>query len=177
MQRHLLGGRLVIPVQILALGGMVLLGAGCGYYTESERTYYANREAERLQQQEQRTALISTLPNQEVLDLVYEADAPDGVGKTKSWALREVEALSGQVLFPQWLVARRGANRYDVRFTYTFIDATNQMARRGYSWNVDMALKLVGSPVPLVLSAPTPVGRNFDQRNERRVQDEESSLE
>ncbi len=177
MRRNGIGGLLGKPVRALALGCLVLLGGGCGYYTESERAYYANREAERLQQQEQRNALVATLPNQDVLDLVYEAEAPDGIGKTKGWALREVEMLSGQVLFPQWLVARRGASRYEVRFTYTFIDTTNTMARRGYSWSVDTALKLVDAPVPLVLSAPVQMGRNFAQKNERRVQDEEESLE
>ena len=172
-----MGGIFLKPIRALALGCLFFGGVGCGYYTESERAYYANREAERLQQQDQRNALVATLPNQEVLDLVYETDAPDGIGKTKGWATREVEALSGQVLFPQWLVARRGASRYEVRFTYTFIDATNKMARRGYAWTVDTALKLVDAPVPIVLSAPVQMGRNFEEKNERRVQDEEESLE
>lgn len=150
---------------------------GCGYYTESERAYFEGKEAEQQRQQSQRDVLVAILPDEEVLGLVYDSDAPTGDQKTKSWIERELQTRNGQALFPQWNVSRRGANNYEVRFTYTYIDTSNQLARQGYSWSVNSALKLVSPPTTLALAAPTRIGRTLDQQSGQRIKDEEESLE
>lgn len=124
-----------------------------------------------------RDSVVPAVADEEVLDLVRESPAPDGVGLMSEWVTRGVNA-SDQLLFPRWQVARRGATRYEVKYTYTLINVTNQLSRQGYSWNVDAALKLVGPPVALVLNEPLPAqARSFSQQQRRRIQDEEASLE
>ena len=152
-------------------------GAGCGFGTESERAYFASREAERLQQLELRDAVVAETPENEVLTLVTDDAAPDGAGTTGDWVKRAAGETGGQLLFPRWQVDRRGANRYEVKYTYTLIDSTNHLSRRGFLWNVDTALKLVGKPHPLVLAEPARAGRSFNQQQERRISEEEASLE
>ena len=152
-------------------------GAGCGFGTESERAYFAAREAERLQQLELRDAVVAETPEVEVLSLVTDDAAPDGSGTTGDWVKRAANETGGQLLFPRWQVDRRGANRYEVKYTYTLIDSTKHLSRRGFLWNVDTALKVVGKPHPLVLAEPARAGRTFNQQQERRISEEEASLE
>lgn len=156
---------------------LVLALSGCGAQTDSERSYFAAREAERLQQQELRNAVVSIVPDQEILSLVFSNAAPDGMGTTKDWVDRLASSQSGQILFPRWQVARRGANRYEVRYTYTRIDVTNNLTRGGFSWNVEAALKLVDEPNTLTIAEPILKGRTFTQQQEHRIRDEEASLE
>ena len=156
---------------------LVLALAGCGYESESERAYQEAKEKERLALLEQRNALVATVPDQEVLTLVYDTPAPDGSGSTKEWIGRKATDPAVQVLFPRWQVMRRGANRYEVRYTYTFIDATNHLSRMGYAWNVDASLRLVGTPQSMTFKDPQPQGRTFSQQQERRIREEEASLE
>ena len=151
--------------------------SGCGYQTESEKAYFDAREAERLTQLEQRNALVAVVPDKDILEMVQEEAAPDGDGTVKDWAGRQADRATGQVLFPRWQVMRRGANRYEVRYTYTLIDATNHLTRMGLSWSVDHALKLVGKPETLKLGDPQPQGRTFIQQQSRRIREEEDSLE
>ncbi len=159
---------------------VLVLGAccsGCGYDTDSERAFFDADEKERLRKQSQRDTIVAMVPDKEILELVRESEAPDGRGKTIDWVAREAGVGSGQLLFPRWQVSRRGANRYEVKYTYTFIDATNHLSRRGHTWNVDAALKLVGQPTTVALSEPVRQGRTFDQQSDRRIRDEEASLE
>lgn len=159
-------------------GLLLLLGlSGCGAQTESERSYFAAREAERLQQQELRNAVVSIVPDKEILALVYSNAAPDGVGTTEDWVERMALNHDGQLLFPRWHVTRRGANRYEVKYTFTRIDVTNNLTRGGFSWNVDAALKLVDPPNALTIAEPIRKGRSFTQQQEHRIRDEEASLE
>lgn len=167
------------PALLRAAACLLLAGglAACGYQSESERAYFSVRESERQRLREQRDVIVAAVPDKEVLDLVMEQPAPDEVGKTSDWVAREANAHDGQLFFPRWQVNRRGANRYEVRFTYTVINQTNHLLRRGYSWNVDSALKLVGAPVALVLNeAPRP-GRTFTQQRAQRIAEEEAALE
>lgn len=172
-QGGVVGGRLLVASGIFLFLGM----AGCGYQTESERAYFDAKESERLTQLEQRNALVAVVPDKDILEMVQEEAAPDGEGTVKDWVGRQANLTSGQVLFPRWQVMRRGANRYEVRFTYTLIDATNHLTRLGQTWNVDHALKIVGKPQALKLGDPQPQGRSFIQQQSRRIREEEDSLE
>ncbi len=155
----------------------LLLGAGCGYQSETERAFFQERDAERLQRQEQLQLVTAAVPEEEVLGLVQDHEMADGSGAAGDWVIRQVNALGGQHLFPRWQVFRRGANRYEVRFTYTHLDASNTMTRRGYSWSVDAALKLVGEARELDAEEQARPGRTLGRREEDRIRQHEASLE
>lgn len=151
--------------------------SGCGYETPSEQEYFTQREAERLAQQQQRDAVVAQVPDTEILALVTEAPAPDGSGPTAEWVLRMVNNSGAQVLFPRWQVSRRGANKYEVRYTYTTIDETNHLSRTGLRWSVDTSLKLVSDPETMVMADANRPERSLDQQQRRRVRDAAYSLE
>jgi len=124
-----------------------------------------------------RIAAVPAVPDAEVLNLVRENPAPDGQGLTKEWVERLVDARP-QALFPRWQVMRRGATRYEVKYTYTLIDSTNQITRVGYTWGVDAALKVVDAPKVMTQAEPaSSPDRRFTQQQRRRIEEEEASLE
>lgn len=156
---------------------VLLALAGCGPTTESERAYFAAREAERLEHEEMRRAITTPLPDQEVLALVREEDSPDGAGTMMDWVQRQIARLKGQVLFPRWQVTRRGSSKYEVRYTFTWIDATNHISSKGYFWIVDGGLRLVGAPHELDAVEVGPRVRTPAEVQQQRIRDEEYSLE
>lgn len=162
-----------------SLVSLFMLGllAGCSESRKTETTRHLAWEDSARPAAEVRDQVVPAVPAEDVLALVRESPAPEGGGLTQDWVMRTKDPMS-QLLFPRWQVVRRGATRYEARFTYTLIDATNQISRLGYTWSVDAALKLVDAPKSFaqVESAPQG-GRTLSQQQRRRIQDEESSLE
>lgn len=170
--------RRLAVVPVLIVGAFLELGAsGCGYDTPSEAEFFARKEAERLARQQQRDAVIAQVPDAEVLGMVGESPAPDGSGSTSDWVARMVGNTDAQVLFPRWQVSRRGASKYEVRYTYTTIDETNHLSRAGLRWMVDAALKMVEGPDTMLLEDASRPERSLDQQQRRRVRDAAYSLE
>ncbi len=161
------------------LAGAVLaaLLLGCSPPTESERAYFEAREAERMEREEMKRTLTATLPDQELLELVQEQPSPNGVGTMRDWVNWKTSELKGQVLFPRWLVTRRGASKYEVRYSFTWIDPTNHITNRGFFWTVDGGLKLVSEARELQVVDQSPRARSFSEQQQRRVRDESYSLE
>lgn len=151
--------------------------SGCGPDNQYERAYFAAREAERLEQEDMRRTLTTPLPDQEVLDLVREKTSPDDAGSTGDWLQRRLSELPGQVLFPRWQVARRGSSKYEVTFTFTWIDSTNHISSQGYAWTVDGGLKLVSDPRPIEVTAASPRAHSAAEKQQRRLHDPSYSLE
>ncbi len=176
--RHRYPARVAVAVTALLLvlslqGGL----AGCSRPRSTEKVKRMSWEAPARDRTDAREAVLPAVPDEDVLTLVRESPAPDGNGLTQDWVMRTPDSMS-QLLFPRWQVTRRGATRYEARFTYTLIDATNQISRLGYAWNVDAALKIVEAPKPFTHQEPTVrSGRTLSQQQRRRIQDEESSLE
>lgn len=160
-----------------ALVALAAALAGCGPDNQYERAYFAAREAERLEQEDMRRTLTTPLPDQEVLQLVREKTSPDDSGSTGDWLQRRLSELPGQVLFPRWQVARRGSSKYEVTFTFTWIDATNHISSRGYAWTVDGGLKLVSDPRPIDVTDMTPRTHSAAEKQQRRLHDPSYSLE
>lgn len=165
-------------VGCLALVAVALAGvSGCSPQAQPNRSRRTGWETERSAALEARTAAVPAVPDEEVLSLVREDPAPDGQGLTKDWVERVVDARA-QALFPRWQVMRRGATRYEVKYTYTLIDATNQITRVGYTWGVDAALKVVDAPKTVTQAEPaSSPDRRFTQQQRRRIEEEEASLE
>jgi hypothetical protein len=162
-----------LPVVALLLA----VAAGCSPPSASNRSRRTGWETERPGTLDARTAVVPAVPDEDVLDLVRDHPAPDGRGLTREWVERVVD-VRAQALFPRWQVARRGATRYEVKYTYTLIDATNQITRVGYTWGVDAALKVVDDPQTMTVAEPaaTP-DRRFNLQQRRRIEEEEASLE
>ena len=86
--------------------------------------------------------------------------------------------MPGQVIFPRWDFTRASRDRCEVRYTFTFLDASNQMSRRGWAWNVDVVANIVGEARELEPEETAPPKRRTEtQRLQRRVEEEERSIE
>jgi hypothetical protein len=157
--------------------GVAALLLGCGMGTEQERAYFAARDAERMEREEMKRTLTATVPDGELLDLVRGQPSPNGVGTMMDWVNWRATELKGQVLFPRWQVTRRGSSKYEVRYSFTWIDTTNHISSRGFVWTVDGGLKLVGEPREMAAQDLAPRARSFTEQQERRVRDESYSLE
>jgi hypothetical protein len=93
-------------------------------------------------------------PEQQALDMVkkYPAQREPDDGKeltVEGWIKNILDNEKGEILFPKWDVRRRGFQHYEVRFTYTVIEPDYSINKRGYSWNVDVNLKMVAPHVEL----------------------------
>ena len=62
----------------------------------------------------------------------------------EDWIARELAMADGQVMFPKWDAKRRGSSKYEVRFTYTLLRDNYVIQKKGFVWNVDLSLRLVG---------------------------------
>lgn len=111
----------------------------------------------------------------DVLELVQERPAPDGDGSTSDWLRRETSAQTGSALFPRWTVQRRTANRFEVRFTFTWVEESNEIENRGFVWQVNGSLRSVEGPQELKTSEPAKALAPLDQQ-ERRAKDPEYNL-
>lgn len=151
--------------------------AACGPTTEAERAYVQAREAERLEREEMRRTLVAAIQDDEVLKMVQEKESPDGAGTMMDWLGRELQGLKGQTLFPRWQVTRRGSMKYDVRYTYTWIDPSERISTRGWMWTVDGGLRLVGEPHELAPVDTSPRARTISRQQGDRIRSAERSLE
>jgi hypothetical protein len=130
------------------LAALMLLGAlcpACKPMSEKEKAYFDARDAERRELQTVRDALTDSSLDSEVITMVKESAAPDG-GTTEDWIKYTTTSAGGTVMFPEWTVSRRALNKFDVRFTFTLIDASNRITQSGFSWQVDTILRSVGPP-------------------------------
>lgn len=120
-------------------------------------------------------AQVAAMTESEVVELVKEQAAPEGEGTVVEWLQRVLVAPGGQPLFPRWAVQRRAANRFEVRFTYTWIDLANNIESRGYVWQVDGSLRTVIGPEAMEIEESQRARSSFDQQ-ERRALDPEYNL-
>jgi hypothetical protein len=109
-----------------------------------------------------------------VVALVRASASQDGPGTMSDWLDRQLKAVTGQVMFPDWKAERRGATKFEVQYTFTLIDGANRIVKRGYAWTVDVPLSLVGPPRTISPEYAPAAGQRHDTR---RVLQEQSSLE
>jgi hypothetical protein len=128
----------VIPVVF------AVLVCGCDEPGSSE-TRYVLRQHEGLPGMERTEAVDEP---DAVLEMVKASEIEDAgeVLTVEQWVERQLQADGGQVMFPQWEVKRRGTRRYTVDFTYTLLRDNYAIEKKGFRWNVDYVLQLVGAP-------------------------------
>jgi hypothetical protein len=151
--------------------------AGCGPASESEKAYFQARAAEREREQALQEALSAGAEAEGALAMVQGTPAPDGGGDTGGWVVRRMKAEDGAAMFARWSTLRQGAARFEVQYTYSLVDRDNRMFRKGFSWDVDVGLKVVGQPRAI---DPAEVGVNRlapESKRMRRIREAEASLE
>lgn len=92
-----------------------------------------------------RRTIVEGEEKEEAIRRVRESLHQDGVQSTGDWIQSELKEETGQILFPEWGASRIAPGQYTVRFTYSLIRGENEIVRRGYMWNVDTVLGLVGA--------------------------------
>lgn len=135
--------------RVLGAAVVCLLAAGCSPQTDAEREYLERRRVESLVRESIRETLEGGAEESEAVDLVKQSRAADGSGTTESWLREAMDERKGDILFPRWQAFRRGLDRYEVWFSYTFMAPAGGVEKVGYSWNVDLMLKTVNEPRPL----------------------------
>lgn len=116
--------------------------------------------------------------NDEVMAMVKKNPSPDPQIDTDTWLTKQLHDDPGQVMFPRWEVQKRAANKYEARFTYTYIGTDNRMVKKGLIWNVDAVLKVVSPPRELAVeSAPDRSARREPTGGGGRIRRAEAALE
>lgn len=145
------GGRKRVHAALFCLLVCVLAG-GCSPQTDAEREYRERRRVESIVRESIRDSLEGGAEESEAIELVKESPAPDGETATAAWLQASMNERSGSILFPRWQAFRRGIDRYEVWFSYTFMAPDGAIQKKGYAWNVDLMLKAVKEPRPLTES-------------------------
>ena len=113
-----------------------------------------------------------------VVAMVQASPAKEKNGTLADWVGRRLKELTGQIMFPRWQAERRGANKFEVQFTFTLIDEQNRIVKRGYAWTVDVPLNLVGPTREIEPEYTQSVdGRRKQIYEERRAIEAQKSLE
>jgi len=128
------------------MGFSAFLFGGCNPATDAERAYMEKRQNEAQVRSTVRQSLDGGTEERVAIQLVKDAPAPEEEGTTEAWLRATLDKLKGDVLFPRWQGYRRGREQYEVWFTYTFMRQDGGIEKKGYSWTVDVVLKIVNPP-------------------------------
>lgn len=142
-----------------------LLLMGCGPSADTSRVYQPGAGDDSAP-----SGPVVTMNETDVFELVQEQVAPEGEGTVVNWIDRQLTSPSGQALFPRWQLQRRAANRFEVRFTYTWVERSNEIENRGFVWQVDGSLRTVEGPKEIATSSGTHAV-SFSDQQQRRAQD------
>lgn len=166
---------------IFFMVSMIMASISCSPMTEQEEEFFQQRKERREQQEMISTVLEGSTRQAEAMTMVKEQEAPDKRGTVEEWLERAILIPGAKIMFPRWKVLPRGKDKYEVRFEYTAMKEGFEIEKRGYSWNVDLVLKIVSPYRELELDAP---GRSLDrseasqqQRRRRATAEEVFSLE
>jgi hypothetical protein len=168
--------------RIVLLGSMItaLAGSmGCTPpVTDEEKNYFDEQKREKEQRDLLSQALQGETKQGEALKLVKDSEAILGEGNTQEWLDRLLKHEKGDVMFTRWATTARGANKYEVRFTYTLMGEGYVIEHKGFSWVVDLILKKVSDPRAL---ADAELGKRergrITQQQRYRQEKEKFSLE
>ncbi len=157
--------RLLRGCASLFLAGSLGLPAGCDNAGDATATLDGLRaEGSRLRQQNPRTG-YGNYTDDEALALLLNSTQEDGVTTVREWVDQTLVTVAGETMFPFWGIRRTSAGTYEIIFIYTMMDDSGLMGTKGYSWTVDLALRLVSAPRVLPADSIT---RAMDDRGMRR---------
>ncbi|MBN1268749.1 MAG: hypothetical protein JXB04_04115 [Kiritimatiellae bacterium] len=160
----------------LAVAAGALL-AGCGPMSDEEQEYLDLRAADAEQRAAFSQALRGGEEESEAIRLVKESAAEDEQGTTEEWVERRLAEVKGQVLFARWNARRRGAGKYEVRFTYTVLGDDQSIERQGLQWDVDLVLEVASAPRPMTAAELTPPGAPPPAQRRQAAARDDFSLE
>lgn len=168
--------RFVITSVLLA--GIALLAA-CSPQSAAEKAFFDQREAEKEARDKlHKTLTDNSLKDRDLVNMVASNAAPDGSGLMEDWIKRQIGQQEGQVMFPRWRVLRKGDKHFEVQYLFNVINADNRLLKKGYRWDLDASVKVVGSPVSMEMADKAIVIEGPQVTPQRRRQAEaEASLE
>jgi hypothetical protein len=80
-------------------------------------------------------------------------------------------------MFARWSTIRKGAARFEVRHTYSLVDGAGRMYRKGFAWDVDATLGLVGAPRDIEAVDVSSVRQAPGPKRLRRIREAEAGIE
>ena len=89
------------------------------------------------------------LGRDEVLALVKASTLGESEQSAENWVNTLMAEAEGQVMFPRWVVSRKGSQKYEVLFTYTLLRDDYGIEKKGCRWTVNAVLKLVSPAVEM----------------------------
>lgn len=171
---------MIRTILVSAASALTLLLVACAPQTAAERAYFEQKAAEQQERRDLKSRLTdNTLKDTDIIGIVSSNAAPDNIGTIDDWLKRRVGEAEGQVLFPRWKVVRHGTSKYEVQYAYSVIDPQNRIVKRGYQWQVDTILKLVGNPRDIVYAEQPTASEapSVELKQQRRIAGFEASLE
>jgi type II secretory pathway component PulK len=148
--RRLMGARASGP----ALVALLLLPlVSCSPPTsEAEKAFREAQQREQERMEQFRKNMESGLEEEKAVVLVQDHRRDDESDMTeRDWLHEELAKTKGAKLFGRWVANRRDSQRFEVRFMYTLIDEEGAFTKKGYAWDANLVLKLVGEPRELTL--------------------------
>ncbi|NCD33332.1 MAG: hypothetical protein EOL87_07940 [Spartobacteria bacterium] len=122
----------------LVLIGVVWMFTGCSPMDEQNTP----PEIRRGQRSSEKDIAVQ---KKDAIQLVMDATPSQGTNTTVAgWLSEEADRIDGQVLFPRWTALRIAEGRFDVRYTYTVVQSDYLIEKRGYQWNADVLMNMVG---------------------------------
>jgi hypothetical protein len=126
---------------------LTLLGAaGCSPASDAERAYIESRATEQQQREQMERTLEGGSESAAAIDMAKRSPAEDGPGTAEQWIERLTAGERGTLLFPRWEGLRRSLNKYEVRYSYTVMNESGNITKKGYAWEVDLMVKTVTGP-------------------------------
>lgn len=137
----------------------------CDPVSDPDRGYHDIQDRGR-QQELFRQALMDETAADEAIEIAKRHVAPDGAGTVEEWIDNRRMEPEGEIMFPRWETRRTGPNRYEVRYTYTFRGEDLTIEKRGFAWEVDTMIDVVGD---MTILSP----EDIDARTRRILQHQE----
>lgn len=165
----------------IAVFAPIMLGvavvSGCDPISSEDKAFFEDQERERGQRVASLRAASASVKEEDVIYNVQNFKSPDGNGTMQDWLDQQILELKGQILFPKWLVRRRGSNIQEVTFNFILVDSRNLMRRISFVWDVDVLDMTVSNPSMLELGEIDSPDQTLANQHERRVQEFEKQLQ
>ena len=166
----------ILSLLLLLLGG----GISCTPLSDTEQEYLDRRREETEAFEAMGDALASGEEEAKYRKKVQEAEMADGQSM-EQW-LRTVLAEAGGsriTSLDRWSVKKLSDTVHEVKFTYSVMDDSNSVQRKGYSWKVDDVLDQVDGPRELKLAETRSASerRKFSQQRRDKRDHAERTLE
>lgn len=166
----------------LSLLWCISAGTGCSPQTEEEQEYFEARREAREEAEQFSTRMSSAREEEEIIQLVKEAETTTDDGQTiayEVWLDQQLGLKEGEIFSQKWTVSNKGNENYEVKYSFTVVSDSKLPKKMAYAWNVNKNLDLVNEPTELDLTKKGIRNRTTiaEQRMRRERAESQFSLE